>query len=63
MSQGTYLKTVATLFLLIAVMHLLRLVFGWTAVFEGWNVPHWASVVALVLAGYFAYEGYRLGRR
>jgi len=32
-------------------------------VFEGWSVPHWASAAALVVSGYLAYEGYRLGRR
>ncbi|HEY2989335.1 MAG TPA: hypothetical protein VGL11_16505 [Candidatus Binatia bacterium] len=60
MSRTTYLKTAAAIFLLIAVLHLLRLVFGWEAVFEGWAVPHWVSAVALVVAGYLAYEGFRL---
>ena len=63
MSQKAYLKSAGLIFLLIAVLHLLRLVFGWEAVFEGWNVPQWLSVVALIVAGYLAYEGFRLSKR
>ena len=63
MSQKTYLKAAGSIFLVIAVLHLLRLVLGWTAVFEGWSVPQWLSVVALIVAGYLAYEGFRLSRK
>jgi len=63
MSQKAYLKAAASIFLLIAILHLLRLIFGWEAVFEGWSVPQWLSVVALIVAGYLAYEGFRLSRK
>jgi hypothetical protein len=62
MSQKTYLKTAGAIFLIIAVLHLLRLVLGWSTVFEGWSVPQWPSAVALVVAGYLAYEGFRLSK-
>jgi phosphoglycerol transferase MdoB-like AlkP superfamily enzyme len=62
MSRKAYLKTAGSIFLLLAAFHLLRLVFGWEAVFEGWVVPHWVSVVALVVSGYLAYEGFKLSR-
>jgi uncharacterized membrane protein len=62
MSQKAYLKTAAFIFLVIAALHLLRLVLGWEAVFEGWIVPYWLSAVALAVAGYLAYEGFRLSR-
>jgi uncharacterized membrane protein len=62
MSQKTYLKTAGLVFLIIAVLHLLRLVLGWSAVFEGWSVPQWLSAVALVVAGYLGYEGFRLSK-
>lgn len=57
-----YLKTAGTIFLIIALLHLLRLIFGWSAVMEGWSVPLWLSGVALVVAGYLAYEGFRLSK-
>lgn len=62
MSQKTYLKTAGVVFLIIAALHLLRLVLGWSAVFQGWSVPQWLSAVALVVAGYLAYEGFRLSK-
>ena len=63
MSQRAYLKAAGSIFLIIAVLHLLRIVFGWNVVFEEWAVPHWLSAVALVVAGYLAYEGFRLSGR
>ncbi|HEY3306755.1 MAG TPA: hypothetical protein VGL70_24810 [Candidatus Binatia bacterium] len=62
MSRKAYLKTAGVIFLTIAALHLLRLLLGWEAVFEGWVVPHWVSVVALVVSGYLAYEGFKLSR-
>lgn len=37
-------------FALVALVHLLRLVFGWEVNFEGSAVPMWPSIVALVVA-------------
>ena len=36
---------------LVALLHLLRLVYGWEATINGAAVPMWASVLALVVAG------------
>ena len=63
MSQRTFLLTVAAFFSLIGLLHLLRLVFGWEANIGGLIVPMWASWVAILVAGYLAYEGLRLGKR
>jgi hypothetical protein len=60
MSTKAYLKTAGGIFLIIAALHLLRLVLGWSAVFEGWIVPHWLSAVAFAVAAYLAYEGFKL---
>lgn len=43
------------IFFVIAVVHLLRLIFRWDAVIAGWPVPMWASGVAIVLFGALAY--------
>ena len=63
MTQKAYLRATGLIFLIIAVLHLLRLILGWGAVIGGWAVPYWLSVVALVIAGYLAYEGFRLSRK
>ncbi len=48
-------KTVAVVsgvvFILVALLHLLRLIFGWSAVFNGWSVPMWVSILGLIVAG------------
>ena len=36
---------------LVALLHLLRLVYGWEATINGAAVPMWASILALVIAG------------
>jgi hypothetical protein len=62
MSRKAYLKTAGLIFLIIAALHLLRLLLGWGVVFEGWVVPHWVSAVALAVSGFLAYEGFQLSR-
>ena len=41
-------------FALVALAHLLRLVYGWEATINGAAVPMWASVLALVVTGALA---------
>lgn len=43
------------IFILIAVMHLMRLVFGWEVTLDSRVVPLWVSVMGLLIAGALAY--------
>ena len=63
MSQKTFSLVVGLIFLLIAIMHGLRLAFRWEVVLNGWSVPMWASAVALLIAAYLAFESLRLSKR
>jgi hypothetical protein len=40
----------AALFALVALAHLLRLIFDWEVTFNGAVVPMWASMLGLVIA-------------
>ena len=62
MGQKSYCAVTGMIFLVIAILHLLRIIFGWSPVLEGWPVPMWLSWVALVVAGWLGYEGLRLVR-
>ncbi len=62
MDQRTFSLVAGLVFLQIALIHVLRLAFKWEVVLNGWSVPMWVSAVALVIAGYLAYEGLRLSR-
>lgn len=63
MKQNTYNIATGIILLFIAFLHLLRLVYGWDAIIADWSVPKWISWGALVIAGYLAYEGFRLRSR
>ena len=63
MSQKIFSVVAGLVFLLIAIMHGLRLAFTWEVVLNGWSVPMWVSWLALVIAGFLAFEGLKLGRR
>jgi hypothetical protein len=44
----------ALIFAAIALIHLLRLIFGWVVTVVGADVPMWGSGVALVVSGILA---------
>ena len=60
MNKKTYLSTAATIFLIVATLHLLRVIYKWEAVIGGWVVPQWLSIVAVVIIGYMSYQGFKL---
>jgi hypothetical protein len=51
------------IFTLVALVHLLRLVFGWEVTVNGLAVPHWASVPGFVIAGGLAVMLWRESRK
>lgn len=63
MSPKTFSLTAGVVFALVALGHILRVIFApeWTV--QGRAVPMWASWVAIVIAGYLAYEGFRLSKK
>ena len=60
MNQKTFLLISGIVFLVVAVLHALRLVLGWVAVIGSWVVPQGLSAAALLVAGYLAYTAFRL---
>jgi hypothetical protein len=63
MGQKTFSVVVGLIFLLIAIMHGLRLAFKWEVVLNGWSVPMWVSAVAFLIAAYLAFEALKLSKR
>ena len=43
------------IFILVAAMHLLRLVFGWEVTLDGMVVPMWVSIMGFLITGALAY--------
>ncbi len=63
MSQKTFLLTAGVIFALIALGHILRVVFALEWTVQGQAIPMWASWVALIVAGYLGYQGFRLSKK
>jgi hypothetical protein len=49
-----------SVFLLIALVHVLRLVLQWDMTINGWYVPAWVSVATVLVAGFLSFRGFRL---
>ena len=62
MTQRTFTTIAGFVYLLIAFLHALRLIFGWEAVIAGWRVPHSLSWIAIGLFGTLAYLAFQLRR-
>lgn len=60
MNQRSFSLLTGIIFTIIAFLHLLRIIYGWNPVVEGWIMPKWLSWVALIVSGYLGYEGLRL---
>ena len=57
MSSLTYYRVTGVIFGVVALFHLLRLVLGWGVNIGPYNIPVWASLFGLVVAGYLSYLG------
>ena len=63
MSQHAFELTAGVVFLLIALAHVFRVIFGLPIVVYDISVPMWASGIAVIITGYLAFEGFRLSRK
>ena len=62
MEQKTFSVIAGVIFALVALVHLVRIYFGWSIVIGGWSVPMWPSWIAFVVAGALSYFGLRTVR-
>jgi hypothetical protein len=63
MSQKTFSLVATVIFLVVGLLHALRLFLGWPVQVNGWVVPMWVSWVGLVFGLYLASEGIGLARK
>ncbi len=60
MSTKLYSLVTGVIFGLVALGHLLRLLWEPTIAIGTWQFPVWMSVVALIVTGFLSYEGFRM---
>jgi hypothetical protein len=63
MNTKAYLIVSTLIFAVVAVMHLLRLVLGWSVMLGMTSIPLWVSVLALLVSASVAMWGLSLMRR
>src|SRR6185503_3820156 len=52
------LKLVGVVFLIVAILHLLRIVFGWNLILGEVNIPIWLSWIGIFVPGYLSYSSF-----
>jgi len=62
MNHSSYSFVTGLIFLFVAVVHALRLVFQWHVTVQSWAVPVWVSWIALFISAFLAYTGLKLCR-
>jgi len=60
MSQKAFLAASGTIFGIITILHLARIMYGWPAQIGSIHVPTWASWLSLLVAGYLAITAFIL---
>jgi hypothetical protein len=63
MKQGAFLLVTSSIFALIALVHALRLFYGWKVTIGNWAVPVWVSALGFLIAGYLAWQGFLIKRK
>jgi hypothetical protein len=62
MTVRNYAITSSVIFLLVAVLHLMRVVFHWDVWIGTLHLPMWASIIAVPVAGFLSFAGFVLFR-
>lgn len=60
MKQSAFVLVTSSIFALSALFHALGLIYGWTVTVGAWTVPTWGSAAGFLIAGYLAFQGFRL---
>lgn len=63
MTTKNYFQVTGTIFAVIGLLHVLRLLLGWEAQIGDFAVPFWLSVVAVIVAAYLAWNAFQLGQK
>jgi len=63
MSQHAFSLVAAAVFGLIALGHVVRLVFRASVVVGDIPIPMWGSGLAVIFMGFLAYEGFRVAKK
>jgi len=63
MTHKTLLQTTGLIFLIITILHISRIAYGWNVVIGTFTLPLWASWIAVVVAAVLSYHSFRYAKR
>jgi hypothetical protein len=63
MSQKAFSLVAGLIFSLVALGHLLRLLYSWPVHMAGWTLPMWVSWPGVLVAGFLGFAGLQLSRK
>lgn len=63
MKNRSYLVTSGSLFGVVALLHLLRVVNGWPVVVGPWSIPMWVSWLGTIVPAVLSVSAFRLASR
>ena len=63
MRNNNIVSVSSGVFLIVGVVHGLRLIYRWDVQIGNFSAPMWASVVALMIASCLSFQNFRLAKR
>ena len=60
MNKKATLTLATFIFLLVAILHLVRYLLGWELTIDNCSVPQWASILGTIIPAILAYNLYKL---
>lgn len=62
MSSKMFYKVSGTVFGIVGIVHLLRVILGWGFVLGPYVIPAWLSLVACVALAFLSYSAFKLAK-
>ncbi len=62
MNQSNYTLITGIVFTAVALLHLMRIISGESVLIGGWDLPVAFNWIGFLVAGFLAYQGFRLSR-
>lgn len=59
--ERVFHNVVGTVFALVALLHLSRILFGWEFVIGSWSVPYWLNGLGTAATAFLSYLSFHLG--
>jgi len=63
MSVKNFTLTIGFLFLGLGLLHVVRIIYGWSAIIGEWSLPLWASGVGAIIAFFLSFQSFRINGR